>query len=68
MGEPTAIGGILHGTAQCCHTVLGIGQATGDALQVGQGKAMGHAGGVDGFGTGTGGELPIGIQVTETVG
>lgn len=68
VGEPAAMGGVLHGTTQGSHTVFDIGQATGQALQLGQGEAVGHAGGVQGVGTGTGGKLPLGIQAAEAIG
>ena len=68
VGEPAAAGGILQRAAQGGHTVFGIGQVTGHALQVGQGEAVGHAGGIQGIGAGTGGKLPHGIQTAKTVG
>ncbi|MCY1424163.1 hypothetical protein D9M71_399000 [compost metagenome] len=68
MGEPATVAGVLHGPTQGGHTVFGIGQAAGNALQMGQGEAVGHSRGIHGFGAGAGRELAFGIQVAKAVG
>ncbi|MNS45143.1 hypothetical protein D3C72_776030 [compost metagenome] len=68
VGEPAAVGGILQRATQGGHTVFGIGQVAGHALQVGQGETVGHAGGDQGFGAGTGGKQACGVEAAEAIG
>lgn len=66
-GEPTAVLAITQWATQGRDAVrhqLGI---TGQAHGVGHGKAVGHAGGVHGFGAGIGRQLALIVEVAKTV-
>lgn len=65
--EPAAVAAVVQGTPQGIDAMLDQRQAAGHTLKMGQGEAVGHTGGLQGFAAGRGRQAALCIEATEAV-